>query len=165
MKWSWIAALAVSLVAASPAWAGPPWITVELPANPFDRLNRGAFLFVHAFHHNESATEAVTGRAVGIVDGRRQTVPLAFERTSRPGVYALKNTWGDRGDWALVLTNSQGHDGWTAEVMVRVSAGRVVGVDAATKPSRWSELSVEPRAFTEAEIEAAVSGRAPGPRG
>ena len=82
-----------------------------------------------------------------------------FEATSRPGVYALKNVWGDQGDWALVITNHQGdHAGGTAEVMVRVSGNRLVGIEAATRPSQYAELPFEPRQFTDAEIEASLKG-------
>jgi len=41
----------VSALVATPALAGPPWISIELPANPYDQATRGAFLLVHAFHH------------------------------------------------------------------------------------------------------------------
>jgi len=38
-----LAALATALVAApAPALAGPPWISIELPANPYDRSTRAA---------------------------------------------------------------------------------------------------------------------------
>lgn len=144
-------------VVASPLLAGPPWITVELPPNPFDRASRDAFLLVHAYHHAGDGVDPVSGRAVGLVDGQRRTVTLSFERTSRPGVYALKNSWGGNGEWTLVITNQQGeHGGGAAEVMVRVSGNRVLGVEAATKPSQYAELPVEPRRFTEAEIEASL---------
>lgn len=152
----------VALVAiATPLLAGPPWITVELPPNPFDRASRGAFLLVHAFHYSgESGEEPVVGRAIGVVDGQKRTVKLSFERTSRPGVYALRNAWGDKGEWTLVLTNEQANHGGAAEIMVKVSGDRVVGVEAATKASAHAELPLEPRRFTDAEIEASLKGRA-----
>lgn len=160
MRIRWLVPVVASVVLATPLLAGPPWLTVELPPNPFDRANRGAFLLVHAFHHAGDATEPLTGRAIGNVDGQRRTLPLAFERTERPGVYALKNSWGDKGVWVLVLTNDQGgHDGWAAEVLVRIADGRVTGIDTATRPSRWAQLPLEPRRFTDAEIEASLKGR------
>src|SRR3990172_6643991 len=91
--------LVTLLATASPLLAGPPWLAIELPPNPFDRASRGAFLLVHVFHYQNSADEAVTGRAIGIVGGERRTVTLSFERTSRPGVLALRNSWGGRGEW------------------------------------------------------------------
>jgi hypothetical protein len=43
--------------------------------------------------------------------------------------------------------------------MVKVSGTRIIGVESATRPSRHAELSVEPRRFTDAEIEASLRGR------
>ncbi len=160
MKTRLLLPLVALLAVATPLLAGPPWITVELPPNPFDRASRGAFALVHVFHYSAEGDDPVAGRAIGIVDGQRRSQTLAFERTTRPGVFALKNSWGDRGEWTLVLTNQQeGHGGGAAEVMVRISGGRVVGVEAATRPSRYAEIPIEPRRFTEAEIEASLRNR------
>ena len=151
--------VALALVT-SPLFAGPPWITIELPPNPFDRASRGAFVLVHAFHHSGDAGNPVVGRAVGLVDGQRRNLVLSFERTSRPGVFALKNSWGDKGEWTLVITNQQEeHGGGAAEVMVRVSGNRVIGIEAATGPSKYAELPLEPRRFTDAEIEGSLRNR------
>lgn len=156
--------VAILLLVTSPLFAGPPWITVELPPNPFDQASRGAFVLVHAFHHSsDGGGDPVVGRAVGLVDGQRRSVTLSFERTSRPGVFALKNSWGDKGEWTLVITNQQeSHGGGAAEIMVRVSGNRVIGVEAATKPSKSAELPLEPRRFTDAEIEASLRNRSAG---
>lgn len=157
MKTRLLLPFAALLLAASPLFAGPPWITVELPPNPFDAASRGAFVLVHVFHYSSDGGDPVAGRAVGLVDGQRRSVTLSFDRTSRPGVYALKNSWGDKGEWALVITNQQeAHGGGAAEVMVRVSGNKVIGVVAATKPSKFAELPLEPRRFTDAEIEASL---------
>ena len=44
---------ALTLTAFSSALAGPPWIAIEYPANPFDRTSRDAFLTVRTYHHGE----------------------------------------------------------------------------------------------------------------
>jgi hypothetical protein len=154
-----VLALALSLgVTAAPAvvLAGPPWISVELPANPFDRASRGAFLLVHAFHHGTELGLPMTGRAEGIVNGQRRTVPLKFEATSRQGVYALQNQWGTEGTWTLVLTASQGpNDGATALVELSPD-GRV----AVTVPTQRGREGSFPRAVTDDEIVTALRARA-----
>ena len=71
--------------ASATALFGPPWISIEYPGNPFDRDNRDAFLYVHAFHHANAIDAGVVGRAEGIVDGRRRSVELQFTKTARPG--------------------------------------------------------------------------------
>lgn len=147
-----------SLLVAAPLLAGPAWLSIELAPNPYDPTTRGALLLARVAHYRQDGTTPVTGRAVGIVAGQRRTMALRFDPTSRPGVFALKPSWGDAGEWTLILTAEPDH-GNVAEVMVRVSGKTVTGVEAATRPSRHAELGVEPRRFTEAEIEASLSGR------
>src|SRR5205807_1309459 len=82
---------------ASPALAkGPPWISIELPANPYDQTMRGAFLLVHAFHHGREMGYIVTGTAEGIVNGARQSVTLEFRRWRRRAEN-LEEAWGRGG--------------------------------------------------------------------
>jgi hypothetical protein len=131
-----LAAAVALATGAIPPVSGPPWISIELPANPFDRASRGAFLLVHAFHHGTPMHFPVTGRAEGIVGGQRRTVPLRLERTSRGGVYALHNQWGSAGVWTLVLTVTQeAGDGATALVDI-ASNGTVAAVRVPTARHR-----------------------------
>ncbi len=147
----------LSALLSTPAVAGPPWISIELPANPLDQTTRGAFLVVHAYHHGTAITATMTGTATGVVKGQRRTVPLTFERTSRPGVYALRNQWGSEGRWVLVLSADQGggNGSDTAEAMVEVSEGGVV--TAVRVPTKQEREGAFPRKVTAAEIDAALS--------
>ena len=106
-----VAALA-SVLFAAPALAskGPPWISIELPANPYDRSTRDAFLLVHSFHHGTAMGFIVTGTAEGMVNGERRSLKLDFAETSREGVYALKRSWPQEGTWTLVIKANQGPD-------------------------------------------------------
>lgn len=114
----------------TPAHAGPPWISVELPANPLDRTTRGAFLLVHTFHHETQVRDALSGRAEGLVNGKRQTITLTFTDTSRDGVRALRKAWPDGGTWVLVLSTG-GHG--DATVLVGIGAdGKVRSIDVPT---------------------------------
>lgn len=146
-------------LAATPrlAHAGPPWISIELPANPFDAASRGAFLLVHAFHHGQEVAFPLSGTAEGLVKGERRSIPLRFERTSRSGVYALKKQWGDEGEWTLVLTVSQGKDD-VAQALVQISGG---GETVSVKvPTRQEGNWTIPRRITVAEIEGSLRERA-----
>ncbi len=102
-------ALAALLAVAVPSvvFAGPPWISIELPANPWDRDTRGAFLVVHTYHHGTVIEAPLSGTAEGMVGGKRRSVALTFEKTARPGVYTLSNQWGNQGRWVLLITLSQ----------------------------------------------------------
>ena len=127
----------MTAVLASPALAkGPPWISIELPVNPYDRTMQGAFLLVHAFHHQTPVGFPIEGTAEGMVNGERRTVKLEFSETSRDGVYALKRTWAEEGVWTLVIRVNQGPadaEGNTATAVVELgSDGEVASVRVPT---------------------------------
>ena len=121
-----------SAALAAPALAGPPWISIELPANPYDRASRGAFLLVHAFHHGTAINAILTGTAEGIVDGQRRTIKLEFATTGRDGVRALRKMWPDQGVWTLVITAAQGPDDGATAVIVLGSDGEVASIRVPT---------------------------------
>jgi hypothetical protein len=89
--------------ASTPAHAGPPWISIELPANPLDPTTRGAFLLIHTFHHRRD--EAKRSPAEGMVNGRRQTMRSpsrghlgqACARSGSPGPTAAPGCWSRTG--------------------------------------------------------------------
>lgn len=146
-------ALSTLLLAALPAsaFAGPPWISIELPANPWEPATRGAFLVVHAYHHGTPMAAPISGVAEGIVNGQRKTIPLSFEKTPRAGVFALRNQWGNAGRWVLVITVSQGtqREEDIAQAVVEIAeAGQVAGVSVPTRDDRF------PRRVTRSEIDA-----------
>ena len=56
-----VACAALLAMTATPRYAGPLWISIELPGNPFDQTAKDAFLVVHAFHHGEPVAYPVAG--------------------------------------------------------------------------------------------------------
>jgi hypothetical protein len=149
---------AVALVAglsalASPAFAGPPWISAEFPANPHETATRGAFLLVHTYHHGTPTQFPLTGTAEGLVNGRRQTVRLDIVPTSRPGVYAVRFTPQGGGAWVLAF-NLGGDDG--AGMIVAV--GKDGQPTTAQVPSRSAEGGrwIVPRSLTPQDVDAAL---------
>jgi len=146
-----LAAAALTVIA-TPAHAGPPWISVELPANPLDRTTRGAYLLVHTFHHEMQVADALSGRAEGLVNGKRQTITLSFDATSRTGVRALRKSWPDGGTWVLVL--STGKDG-DATALVGIGAdGTVRSIQV---PTTTREGHIIPKAVSQADVDAMLS--------
>ena len=157
---------AALLAAATPALAGPPWIGIETPANPLDARSRGAFLLVHAYHHGTPMQFPVTGRAEGIVNGRRTTVELSFSETAWSGVYALRYEVAKEGVWILVISVSQGPND-AATAIVRVKDGEVVGVRvpmAGNGPKAVTASDVDQALRTYA-AELASTGGSPAPYG
>jgi hypothetical protein len=141
------------------AAAGPPWISIEYPVNPHDATTRDALLLVHAFHHGTPMQFPVSGTAEGIVDGKRQSVTLAFTRTSRTGVYALRRQWAAEGTWTLLISVRQSdRDLDVATAVVELSpSGDVAAVQVPVR--RQGQWSI-PGLVRTADIEARLQQRA-----
>ena len=148
-----IFAAALTIAAASPALAGPPWISAEYPANPFHDDTRGSLLLVHTFHHGQTRQVPMTGVAEGIVNGRRQTVQLQVTETYRPGVYAVRGNLPKDGNWALVITMK---DGGGAQASLLASMNGAREILAVNVPHDIKNGWIVPRAATSAEINAAL---------
>ena len=117
-------AAALMLAASSSALAGPPWISIEYPANPFDATSRGAFLTVRTYHHGAFQSRTVTGTAEGVVDGKRQSMALDIRAGSQPGMYVVRWQQPAAGRWVLVINSgSAGVTEATAVVEINPSGG------------------------------------------
>lgn len=151
-------ATVLSLPAFTTAWPGPPWIAIEYPANPFDRTSLGAFLTVRTYHHGDFQSKSVTGTAEGIVNGKRQTMPLDIRPGSQPGMYVVRWQRPAVGRWVLVINS--GSSGITeATAVVEISpTGGVAGVTVPTRAIGGGWIS--PRPVAAAEIDSLLQGRA-----
>lgn len=149
---------ALSLTAFSVAVAGPPWIAIEYPANPFDQATRGAFLTVRTYHHGSFQSKTVTGTAEGVVNGKRQTMRLDIRAGSQPGMYVVRWQKPAAGRWVLVISsNTNG----AAEATAVVEINPTGGVASVTVPTRavgggW----IAPRPVLASEIDGLLQGRA-----
>lgn len=154
------AALALLALAAVPSVharmaGGPPWLSIELPANPLDPSTRGAFLVVRTYHHDKSVPFPVEGRAEGMVNGVRKSLPLTFERTSTEGALALRKTWPSEGAWVLVITGMPGKGSVTALVSI-AEGGEVRQVRVPSRSvenGRW----IVPEQVSAADVDAALN--------
>lgn len=149
----------LSLVFAGVVAAGPPWIAIEYPANPFDAGTRGAFLTVRTYHHGDLMAFDISGTAEGLVNGKRQSVRLDIRRLPQAGMYAVRWQKPAQGTWALLISTTR--DGsFMASALVSIDGtGRVAGV---TVPSNTIENGrwVVPRKVASAELDALLrSGR------
>jgi hypothetical protein len=149
---------ALTLTASTAAYAGPPWIAIEYPANPFDRTSRDAFLTVRTYHHGDLMGKTVTGTAEGVVNGKRQSMALDIRPGSQPGVYAVRWQRPAVGRWVLVI-NSGGGGVVDATAVVEISpSGGIAGVTVPTRAIGGGWIS--PRAVAAAEIDGLLQGRA-----
>ena len=154
-------AASVALVAAAPFAgahrAGPPWISIEYPANPLDPTTRDAFLLVHAFHHRMPMESIVSGTAEGLVGNERKSIALRFDSTGRTGVYALRKQWSDDGVWSLVISVGQ-HDATPAQALVEL--GPDGGISSVRVPTTRQREWTVPRRITSQEVEQSLQSRA-----
>jgi hypothetical protein len=151
--------IALAALLGTTAAFGPPWISIEYPANPYDSGSKGAYLLVHAFHHGTPVGFPVSGTAEGIVSGERRTVSLEFKNTSRPGVYALHKQWASDGVWTLILGVTQG-DGEmnTAKAVVELGGnGQILSVNV---PTRMQGVWRVPDRVNMADVESGLRARA-----
>ena len=139
---------------ASPAFAGPPWISAEFPANPHETATRGAFLLVHTYHHGTPTQFPLRGTAEGLVNGRRQTVRLEIVATSRPGVFAVRFKPQAEGAWVLAFNLGE-NDGGAGMI---VAVGRDGQPTTAQVPSRSAEGGrwIVPRPLTPQDVDSAL---------
>lgn len=149
---------ALTLVASSLAFSGPPWLAIEYPANPHDPNTRGAFLTVRTYHHGDLLGYEISGTAEGLVSGKRQSSKLDIRRLPQAGVYAVRWQKPAEGTWVLHITASR--DGsHAASALVSVdSRGRVAGVTVPSNPIEGGRWQV-PRRVANNELEALL--RAP----
>jgi hypothetical protein len=97
----------------------------------------------------------VSGKAEGIVNGQRKTVELKFDRGERDGTYVLKNSWGNEGEWTLVISVTQGEND-AATALVQVSNAKVIAVDVPTEQrGDWTV----PKKVTLADVESTLRDR------
>ncbi|HUF12947.1 MAG TPA: hypothetical protein VMN78_07610 [Longimicrobiales bacterium] len=144
-------AFAIVALSAAPAVAGPPWISVEYPANPLHQDTRGALLLVHTFHHGVAREFPLRGRAEGIVDGRRVQRDLVIEATYRPGVYAVRGELDGGSAWVLVFEMTDTDTGVLESMLVALNGDRAL--TAVDLPNAMSNEWRGPRAATQEQID------------
>lgn len=147
--------LLVAVLAAVPAIAGAPWISVELPANPMDPATRGGFAVVHTYRHADPMPFVVTGSAEGLVSGQRRSVPMRLNPTGTNGRMVIMKNWSSDGVWVLKL----GVDGMDMGAAIGVGAdGEVAFVRVPMTRSGG------PRSLTTSEVEGMLRSLAAGER-
>lgn len=146
-------ASALSVLAATGALAGPPWIAIEYPANPLDPNTRGAFCTVRTYHHENLMLFDISGTAEGLVNGKRQSVRLDIRRTPTAGLYTVFWKKPAEGQWALVIsTLRDGRHQATAMIDVD-SHGRIAQITVPAD-SRENGRWMVPRKVAASEVEA-----------
>jgi hypothetical protein len=71
-------------------------------ANPEAR-KANAVLVVKATGCHDAAAAQLTAKAIGVVNGKRQSIPLSVTKLSEPGAFALAQQWPKDGKWVIHL--------------------------------------------------------------
>lgn len=138
---------------------GPPWISIEYPANPHDRSNTGTMLYVHVFHHAQPIAYPIEGTAEGFINGERRSIKLKFTDTARPAVYGLTRQWPTEGVWTLVIKMSRGENGEDGATAV-VELGTDGEIASVRVPTRQQGQWTIPVDVSMTEIDRALRARA-----
>jgi hypothetical protein len=98
----------------------------------------------------EPAKSQIGGTAEGLVKGARRSLALKVTATSKPGVYAVYQTWPPQGEWVVNLTGT----------CANASAGAIVPFG----PKGFIRESSKffPRPATDAEIDTSLRALAQG---
>ena len=107
---------------ALPLFGGGFWLEFGNPKASTDPKAKDAVLLVRPLGCHNPTRAAVTGTAEGVVNGRRQSVPLHIVALSSPGVYAVKREWPVEGSWVLAFTATEGE--LATGAVVDIAGGR-----------------------------------------
>lgn len=133
---------------------GGPWISIEAPANPYDQATRGSLMLVHTFHHGTRVDLPLVGKAEGLVDGERKSVALTLTKSSQVGTRGVRNEWGSKGTWTVLVTASQGD--------ARVQAVAEIDADGSVGKISVPSKNGRPHLLSVAEIDRGLRERAGG---
>jgi hypothetical protein len=146
--------LSIGLMFVPQALAGGFYVSVDRPEKGDAEL-KDAVLVVRAYGCHKPEDANLTASAEGIVNGKRQSIPVQLIKTSK-GVYAIKQQWATSGAWVLNISGA--YLGATRSLLVELGAhGKVQIGDDKNVIARKAD-----RKFTVAEIDSAlqdVSGK------
>ncbi len=149
MSRSGIAACAMVSLAIS-ALAGGFTFSIGSPVASQDFRSKSAAFVFRTEGCAGTAKPQIGATAEGLVNGARQSVALKLVETSRPGVYAVNQTWPPEGEWVIAL------QGKCADA----NAGAIVPIGPKGFVRESSRFF--PRPATTAEIEASLKALAEG---
>ena len=112
------------------------------------RAKTAAFVF-RTEGCEDPAKSQISGTAEGVVKGTRRSVPLHVSAMSKPGVYAVYQTWPAEGDWVVNLKGT----------CASASAGAIIPIGPKGFVRESSKFF--PRPATDAEIDASLKALAP----
>lgn len=111
-------------------------------ANP-EAKKANAVLVIKATGCHDPGAATLTATAVGVVDGKRQSIPLELTKLSEPGAFALSRQWPKEGKWVIELVGRNTYGQFTNALVA-------AGPDGVDRLHARHNL----RAFSKSDIEA-----------
>jgi hypothetical protein len=161
--------LALLLTFSSAVLAGGFQLSVETPAASGDPQLKDAALVVRTFGCMKPADARLSATAEGIVNGKRQSLPLELKDVGT-GVYTIKQEWPSEGSWVLAVTGD--YNGMTSSLLVelapngkvhpdtRLVEGSRKGTRVRASHKKWTPADIETSLKSVAGSTAQVSGDA-----
>lgn len=108
LRFPGLAAIILLAVAVNLAAGGGFYLQLGNPAASEEATALQAALTAQATGCGNPAAAELTATAIGIVDGRRQSVPLRVIGMKKAGMFAIIGGWPEQGRWAIQLVAREG---------------------------------------------------------
>lgn len=113
--------LVAAIASAAVLMAGGFALEIGRPsANP-EAQTQHAVLIVRSYACSHPEKTSITAKAEGIVNGKRETVPLKLIPLGSPGTYVVRRQWPAEGRWVVTLSATNSAFGWQPSVLVSVN--------------------------------------------
>jgi hypothetical protein len=117
------APLAAMLTLAGQLMAGGFYLQLGNPEASPEARKAGAIVTIKALGCGEPAKAVLKATAIGLVNGKRQEIPLNVKALSDPGMFALTQQWPKEGRWVIQVEGAEKINGTPAHTYTLVSAG------------------------------------------
>src|ERR1051326_4796688 len=95
--------LIVLTALAGPVFAGGFYLQLGNPEASAEARKLGAVVTVKATGCHDPGLAKLSANAIGVVDGKRSTVPLEVKGLGEPGFFAVVGQWPKEGKWGVEL--------------------------------------------------------------
>ena len=116
-----IFALLTAVASAAVLMAGGFALEIGRPsANP-EAQAQHAVLVVRSYACTHPEKTSITAKAEGIVNGKRETIPLKLVPLTGKGTYSVTRQWPAEGRWVIALSATNSAFAWQPSAIVNVN--------------------------------------------
>jgi hypothetical protein len=99
--------LIVSAALASQLFAGGFYLQLGNPDASKEARKAGAILTIKATGCGEPEKAQITATAIGMMNGKRQEIPLKVAPLAEPGMFAVTEQWPKDGRWVIEVRGEE----------------------------------------------------------